>query len=348
MTFDDQNTAALESLGYTSDEARFLYLVAVHSGYFAPRQFLTFTGTQSSNRPLAFAAKLESRGHATWREYHRIGRVYHLFSKTLNRFINKENLPTPRRHSVEFIRTRLLLLDFILANSGFAYFETELEKTAYFCDALGIPKEMLPARSYEHAVGNEPTLRYFVDRFPMYLDHTVPGAPPVITFSYVDAGVARVTGFANHLKAYLPLFRRLQHFSFIYVAAAAIHFRPAEKCFATLVRASIQGDLPSDIPRYFRLRNAWELKQYSSLSTSDVEWLKEASGRFEGERFEDSYRAWASGALSDEALRTAFEQLRVQGNLSFQTYLVPVTHLGKKRLAEDRESAPQASTSSDA
>ncbi len=34
---------ALEALGYTEAEARFLYIVATHSGYFVARQFLAFT-----------------------------------------------------------------------------------------------------------------------------------------------------------------------------------------------------------------------------------------------------------------------------------------------------------------
>ena len=35
-------TIALGSFGYTEDEARFLYLVAAHSGYFTCQQFLRF------------------------------------------------------------------------------------------------------------------------------------------------------------------------------------------------------------------------------------------------------------------------------------------------------------------
>src|SRR5207249_8136194 len=34
---------ALQALGYSESEARFLYLVATHSGYFVARQFLFFT-----------------------------------------------------------------------------------------------------------------------------------------------------------------------------------------------------------------------------------------------------------------------------------------------------------------
>jgi len=35
-------TIALGSFGYTENEARFLYLVATHSGYFTCQQFLRF------------------------------------------------------------------------------------------------------------------------------------------------------------------------------------------------------------------------------------------------------------------------------------------------------------------
>lgn len=34
---------SLQALGYTESEARFLYLVVTHSGYFVARQFLAFT-----------------------------------------------------------------------------------------------------------------------------------------------------------------------------------------------------------------------------------------------------------------------------------------------------------------
>jgi hypothetical protein len=348
MSFRDQETAALESLGYTTEEARFIYLVAIHSGYFMTRQFLSFMGAKRGNRCYAFEMKLESRGHATRREYHQIGCVYHLFSTRVYRFIDKQNLPPPRRHAVEFIRKRLLHLDFILEHLGFAYFETEAEKTAYFCGVLGIPKTVLPAKTYGGPLGGEPAVRYFVDRFPMYLDPTVPHNPPVITFSYIDAGVPSVRGFLKHVKAYLPLLRWLERFSFLYIASSAAHFTAVEKCFSNLVRDFLQPGLSADVLRYFKLRNAWELKQYSSLSTSDVEWLKEASRRFAGEWFERSYRAWASGTLSDEALRTGFEQLHAHGQVSFSTCLTPVWHFGKNRAVRQTESALRPSLSSDA
>jgi len=345
MNFNDQDIAAIQTLGYTFDEARFLYLVAVHSGYFAPRQFLTFSGTEWGKRSNNFVSKLESRGHATWREYYRTGGVYHLFSRTLYRYIGKENLRNRRRHSVEFIRTRLLLLDFILGNLGFNYLETEPEKVALFCDVLGVPRKLLPAKSYAGGPQSEPTLRYFVDKFPLFLDHSESPSSPVLTFSYVDPGQASLAGFANHLHAYLPLLRQLETFSFLYIANRPVHFLAAERCFVSRVRIPLQADISSALLRYFRLRNAWDLKRYGSLSVSDIEWLKEATHRFRGQRFEGWYHAWSSGVLTEESLRTEFEQFRPHRCVNFRTCLVEATRSGKKSFAEEEESAPHPQSS---
>jgi hypothetical protein len=69
--------------------------------------------------------KLEGHGHASWREYAGVGRVYHLFSKPLYAEIGKENLRNRRRHAREFVLARLVLLDFILENQQQDYLETD-------------------------------------------------------------------------------------------------------------------------------------------------------------------------------------------------------------------------------
>ena len=196
MKIADEHISAIQSLGYNSDEARFLYIVATHSGYFVPRQFIAFTGASWGKSSQHFTEKLESRGHVTWREYQDVGGVYHLFSKTLYRQIDRENLRNRRRHSTEFIRTRLLLLDFVLANLAYDYFETEHDKMHFFCDELGIPKESLPAKAYEGVSTPEPTLRYFVDKFPLFLDSSAGSSSTVATsvlICFCDVAASRMS-----------------------------------------------------------------------------------------------------------------------------------------------------------
>jgi hypothetical protein len=320
MNIADEHTGAIQSLGYSVDEARFLCIVATHSGYFAPRQFLAFTGTHSRKQSQHFTQKLESRGHATWREYHDLGSVYHLFSRTLYRQIDRENLRNYCRHAPDFIRTRLLQLDFVLANLAHDYLETEHDKVHFFSNQLGVPQSALPVKAYEGKRNAQRTLRYFADRFPLFLDRSAPSLPPLVTLSYVDRGQKNLAGFARHLNAYTPLFRHLPAFRFLYIASSTVRFVRAQQRFSALVEAPRQQALPKELERYFRLRAAWDGKQYGTLSSDDIEWLDQASERLGDAGVESLYAIWAAGGdwekpLADHAAAGAVE---------FRTHLVTV------------------------
>src|SRR5437879_4867838 len=178
---------ALGSFGYTEDEARFLYLVAAHSGYFTCQQFLHFIDGKPGKRSLSFVRKLVEQGHASARPCLRNGKVYHLFARNLYEAIGKDNVRFRRRHSTEYIRTRLAALDFILGKLDYSFFETEQTKVHFFTEQLGIDRKYLPAKRYAGAIREQFTDRYFVDKFPMYL---LPNAsPPVVSFSFVAPGL---------------------------------------------------------------------------------------------------------------------------------------------------------------
>lgn len=322
MKIAEEHTNAIRTLGYTADEACFLYVVATHSGYFVPRQFVAFSGSSWGKRTDNFTNKLERYGHATWREYMDMGGVYHLFSKTLYRLIDRENLRNRRRHSTEFIRTRLLLLDFVIANPEHTYLETEHEKVRFFCDELGIPKKALPAKAYEGRSVPEPTLRYFVDKFPLFLDSSNGSSSPVVTLSYVDPGHTTLGRFAHHLNQYMPLFQYLSNFHFVYIAACPMHFDRAETCFASLVKAPLRQTAPEELERYFRLREAWERKQYRMLSAEDIEWLDQANQRFGGARVEWLYNLWGSGDTGKQQWRQLLIGANPPQNAEFRTALV--------------------------
>ena len=168
MHFPETSIENLRGFGYTEDEARFLYLVATHSGYFSARQYLQFTGAKSGEKSMAFTQKVLGKGHATARLLLRNGRVYNLFSRPVYRAIGRENLRNRREHSAEHIRTKLAILDFVLAHLDYRYLETESEKVEYFCQKLGISRALLPAKRYQGAIRQKTTDRYFVDKFPLF------------------------------------------------------------------------------------------------------------------------------------------------------------------------------------
>lgn len=322
MRIAEHDIAAIKAFGYTEDEARFLYIVATHSGYFVPRQFITFADVEWGKRSAKFAQKLESRGHACWQEYQDTGRVYHLFSKTIYSAIGKENLRNRRRHSPEFIKTRLVLLDFVIANQQHDYLETEQQKVQYFCEQLGLSKKTLPTKAYEGSRRTEPTLRYFVDKFPLFLDSSGLSPSPVVTFSFVDPGQASIKGFATHLNAYQELFRQLNEFRFLCISNSSANFVRSEGYFSERVVSALSSDISDEILRYFRLRRAWDLKKYALFSNAEIESLNDAAKRFHGERFEELYSAWSLDRLSAEAIRREFAHTEPHRKIGFATYLV--------------------------
>ena len=67
MKMPQEHVERIAALGYTESEARFLYLVATHSGYFTLRHFSAFAGVhpgQAYRVFLAEAAQARSCDHA--------------------------------------------------------------------------------------------------------------------------------------------------------------------------------------------------------------------------------------------------------------------------------------------
>jgi hypothetical protein len=322
MNFPAEHIERIRELGYTEPEARFLYIVAVHSGYFTLGQFRSFTKTSYGKRPTSFAQKLLKQGHATVRDYMRRGSIFHLFSRIVYGQIEKDNLRNRKKHSFDFMRARLVLLDFILANPEWTYFETEQDKVQFFCEELGIPKESLPAKVYEGGPHSKPTLRYFIDRFPLFLAPPFPGAHPVVTLSYVDSGFETPSHFAAHLGAYQRLFRELRSFRFLYIAAKDAYFRKARERFRTAVETPLESDVASEVLRYFEIRRKWERHEYVVPVTQDLEFLNEARRRFSGDRFQALYQSWALGTTTEPQLLAELSPLRPERQVWFGTFLV--------------------------
>ncbi len=304
MSLTPAHFEALESYGYTTQEAHFLYLVATHSGYFLARQFLAFTRAHWGKRTTQFWAKLQARKHARTECFPSYGLVYHVFARKLYRHLGRENLRNRREHEIEYVQRRIDMFDFVLAHLDYDYLETEPDKRSYFEQTCGVPSCVLPSRTYHGQAHSQPTVRYFVDRFPMFvLD---PSSIPVVAFSYIQPAEATLTEFARHLADYLPLFRALSSFRFFYLARNASHFDRARELFDSLVTIPLGANPVDDLLRYFAVRKAWDLRQYSAVSEADLIFRNQAKQRFAAPRFEHLYREWKAGRTSDGQVREEF------------------------------------------
>ena len=321
MNIKDIYLDSLKELGYTEIEARFIYIVATHSGYFTARQFLEFADAKRGKRSDKLADKLVRNRHASADMLRKNARVYHIFSRKIYAPIGKENIRNRRDHEFEFIKTRLLALDFILANQGHDYFETEVDKVQYFCGALGIEKHTLPTKLYLGTQNPSVTPRYFVDKFPMFLP-TISGSP-IVTFTYVAPEAENLVAFVTHLQNYLPLFRSLKQFRFVFVSPCEPLFPKARAIFSSVVKGPLEVPSVAEITKYFQVRKLWESRQFAALRNEDIEFLNEATRKFAAPHIQSVYKEWRASSLTEAHLASLFPVPESNRKISFDTYAVP-------------------------
>jgi hypothetical protein len=110
----------------------------------------------------------------------------------------------------------------------------------------------------------------------------------------------------HHLEAYLPLFRQLSTFRFLYLARVDSHFENATQLFNSLVTMPLGSDVSGDLLRYFQIRKTWDLSRYASLTEADLIFRNQAKTRFAGQRFEHLYRGWKVGRVTESDIRQDF------------------------------------------
>jgi hypothetical protein len=317
MSPTGKRVETLVHFGYSSEEIAFLDMVTAHSGYFVPNQFLDFTGQKKGRALNEFTDKLIGLKHVSFHSYRNGARVYHVFSRKLYKALGRDNVRTRRKHALEYIRTRLVTLDFVLANQPYQFLEGEYEKVSFLRNRFKIQTEDLPFRTYSTPRNSKSTVRYFVDRFPLFWTRTGNSEEGFVTFTFIDSGQPTIQPFVTHLSSYKPLFSGLREFEFIYVAPSSRLFGQAETIFRRLVLGADGRDSACDILRYFRIRRAWEANE--RVPGADVVFLKDSRRRFTGNETESLYKQWASGALSNDKLSTIWSSRFSSPTVVFRT-----------------------------
>ena len=313
MHFPPERLTALRAFGYTEAEARFLYLVAAHSGYFTLRQFLQFTQAKSGKRNAKLVAKLFGLGHASARRYTRRNLVFQLRSRQIYVALGKDHLRHRRDHELRHIKTRLLALDFVLAIPEESYFETPEEKRRYFIENFNADESLfLPTNKGGGGIS-------FSEGFPLCLAYLPPDFLPVVTFTYLDVEHRNLDAYLTHLRTYRPLFWLLPTFQFLYVSTASGLPNEAGQMFSFLV----EGKGLADLARYFDLETKWEREQYGRLSEADVLFLSEGKKRFSGQIIERLYYLWKRKQLPTDFVPQANEASLSSPKILFRTVMMP-------------------------
>ena len=220
----------LVRLGYTWREAAFLYLVGVNSGFFLVRQYCVFANRKLGAIVQRFTNKGSALGHLRSLGYGQRRHVYHLHSRTLHRIFGNEESPIRHAKGDHEIKTRLMVLDYVLSHREEPYLTLEQEKIEFFLNRLKVPEDVLPSITF--ATGSS-AVRYFPDRFPIYFRTTAPGRT-LLRFPYFDVGTSTIKPFRRFLERYKSLLEELGTFEMVYVAESPRNFPAAEKAFSQL------------------------------------------------------------------------------------------------------------------
>jgi hypothetical protein len=214
---------ALQSLGYTEREAAFLYLVAVHSGYFLRRQFDYFTDRNKGALVVRFLEKARSAGHIESLDYRQGWQVYHLFSRSVYRLLCRADSQLRRRKGDAQVRARLMALDYVLENEDDRFLEFEEERLGFFADVRGISPELF--------TGDDGSLYPLLAAFPISLTDRTQPARSAVRFAFIDEGLATTEKFLRFLTVADPLLRAVGSFELVYIAVSDLNFADARDAF---------------------------------------------------------------------------------------------------------------------
>ena len=322
MKIQPDHITALRSFGYTEREARFLYIVAIHSGYFTQRQFTEFAPKKPGCVVNGFTSKLVARGHVSEQKYQNNTRVFHFTYKRMYAAIGRENIRNRRSHTFEYMKTRLAILDFVLDHPQHDYLEGEAEKVQYFEERFQIRPQDMPGRTYRGANKVPDTIRYFVDKFPLFQDRTAK-AEPCVTLTFIDPGIGNLDAFKTHLDTYSSFLSRIPRFAFLFASPDTGLFAEAERLFRGTTCPQ-PGKLSEQVARYFKHRADWEARRFELLKDPDIEFMNHAKQCFAGEIFERSFAEWKAGRITKKDLVAVLgSRPQRRQEIEFRTYLLP-------------------------
>src|SRR6202789_2169975 len=210
----------LESAGYPEQEAAFLYLAAVHSGYFLRRQFSRFVQRDRGGLADKFIRKALHLDHLRVIECGQARHVYHLTSRPVYQTILRADSQHRRFKGFAYMQSRLLILDFVLDNLGDTILENEAIKIDFFTARCSVRSELLPRGWTGRAV-------LFPDGYPIFVS---PDGVP--RFTFFEDGSVTLKRFERYLDQYHPLFFALRAFELVYLSDVEKSFPFARAAFA--------------------------------------------------------------------------------------------------------------------
>jgi hypothetical protein len=323
----------LENAGYTEQEAAFLYLVAVHSGYFLRRQFSRFVRRDRGGLVDKFIQKALSLRHLQVIECGQARHVYHLTSRPMYQTILRSDSQHRRFKSFSYMQSRLLILDFVLDNLSDTILEDEAAKVDFFAARCGVRSELLPRGWAGRAV-------LFPDDYPIFV---APDGRP--RFTFFEDGSVTLTRFERYLDQYRPLFSMLPAFELVYISDVEKSFRFARTAFAAhFTETQITGvseQTPLGVEHFLAFLRAREMHEEQNwpVAGSYLKVLEEGEPIYTTLEHRALYAAWKMRSTNAEKIRRRFMQHGPQAKFTTIAlpYIYPLFSLKRERKTSEEQ-----------
>ena len=309
----------IESIGYTEREASFLYLVAVHSGYFLRRQFDQFIDRSSGAIAQHFLTKAKRMGHIATMDFGQQRHVYHLFHKDFYTLLDDPDSKNRRRKGDAEIKLRLLALDYVLLHLVNNFLCSREAKLDLFTRQLGISSKDLP-RSGRHSQ------RPFADRILIGYDKI----QKLSRFIFTDEGTRSLARFEKFLSDYKRLLEALAKSELVYLSDADTNFSEAAHLFekhfpqtSTAGPYALCSKGPEHLLSYFKVRSRYDAAT-GGLTMDNFLLLREGNLLCMEPDHEKLYQQWQAKPYSVEGIR---QQMQSKSSpISFRTELLELTY----------------------
>jgi len=308
----------LENTGYTEQEAAFLYLVAVHSGYFLRRQFSRFVQRDRGGLADKFIQKALRHDHLQVIECGQARHVYHLTSRPIYQAILRADSQHRRFKGFGYMQSRLMVLDFVLDNLSDTILEDESAKVDFFATRCGVRAELLPRGWAGRSV-------LFPDGYPIFVS---PAGVP--RFTFFEDGSVTLTRFERYLDQYRPLLSVLRAFELVYLSDVEKSFPFARAAFAAHFTetqvAGVSEQTPLGVEHFLQFLRAREIHETQSqpVTLRDLAVLREGEPIYITLEHQALYAAWKIRSTSAEKIRQRF--MRHGSQAKFTTIALPYVY----------------------
>ena len=336
MTLSYDPVPVLESVGYTEREAAFLYMVALHSGYFLRRQYGRFIERERGAIAAQLLRKAGALGHLQSIACGQARFVYHLTSKEVYAAVGLTASQHRRLKGDAQIKSRLMVLDFVLDHLGDRLLDSSETKLGFFTQTLGLNEALLP-----RAPGG--STHRFPEEFPILVDEQ-----RSVRFSFFDEGALSTSGFESFLCRCRAVFAALPSFELLYLADTDRNFERAAKVFAALYpegRAlGVTSMTPRGVDHFLEYLHAYENKetQKRPITLGDLAVLREGERIYTTLEHRALCAAWKIGSTSAERIRLRFQQQGTQAK--FTTVLMSYNY-PLYQFRHERKPQPQLGSS---